>query len=182
MGALGAGVPIPQIRAKGSSASRGFKKPLLEFKEEPQGSSKSSSASDSPSKNKDTIASLNNKIKTYLDEHPALANNAHFSALFGAGRRCTHWRHVPHSQDSAPNTSATSSSHPSTSSSLPTPPFGLSSSLPVSQPPAALGGREEGASSHGCRGWVLSLEVECCSRNDSLPMWRGLEAVDLAGV
>lgn len=136
----GAHSPNP---SKGSSTSRGFKKPLLEFKEEnirAIGQQQKLINIRLAVEKKDTIASLTNKIKTYLGKHHALVDNARFSALFGAGRRRAHSRHAPHSQDSAPNTRATSSSHPSTSASLPTPPFGLSSSLPVSQPPAALGG------------------------------------------
>ncbi|KAG1851017.1 hypothetical protein C8R48DRAFT_836561 [Suillus tomentosus] len=86
---------------------------------------------------KDTIASLTNKIKTHLDEHPALADNARFSALFqvGGAKRRTHSKHIPLSKDSAPNINATSSSH---SMSSPTPHFGFGSLLPVSRPPAGL--------------------------------------------
>ncbi|KIK45040.1 hypothetical protein CY34DRAFT_802009 [Suillus luteus UH-Slu-Lm8-n1] len=87
---------------------------------------------------KDTIASLTNKIKTHLDEHPALADNARFSALFQVGgvKRRIHSRPAtPLSKDSAPTTSSTSHLMPS-----PAPHFqvGFGSLPPVSQPPAGL--------------------------------------------
>ncbi|KAG0694842.1 hypothetical protein DFH29DRAFT_300007 [Suillus ampliporus] len=87
----------------------------------------------------DTIASLTNKIKTHLDDHPALADNARFSALFqvGGAKRRTHSRHAPLSKDSAPNINVTSSSH-SVSVSSPALHFGFGSILPVSRPPAGL--------------------------------------------
>ncbi|KAG1869803.1 hypothetical protein C8R48DRAFT_771185 [Suillus tomentosus] len=86
---------------------------------------------------KDDFLTIAQALGTHLDEHPALADNARFSALFqvGGAKRRTHSKHIPLSKDSAPNINATSSSH---SMSSPTPHFGFGSLLPVSRPPAGL--------------------------------------------